>query len=193
MGYTIGWDRAIDLDPQRFSRTVEDFKKVLPHLQKLGIELVGESDANEPILTDTLVRFNGKHNCGHERFHIGNAVELHCWQGCDGEPFIFPLHQKPFFSEHLSKIPPYMRIFKGWEPKFLKTLHKPYDLAAKVFLLIARHHFGPEGILLEVGRGEMLDAMAFCQLHLGFGEDYVKDWTKSEQWTEEMEKMMKPE
>ena len=66
MGYTHYWYRTKEIDQFNFDCIVNDFSKFLPLFKVLDIQLADGNGMGKPELSNDLVCFNGKDNCGHK-------------------------------------------------------------------------------------------------------------------------------
>ena len=75
MGYTHYFRHKQVLNKENFLKVVEDFKKMMPVFQTLGIELKNYAGdpTKEPEIKPTLIAFNGNEKCGHEERDLGIA------------------------------------------------------------------------------------------------------------------------
>ncbi|HDZ77114.1 MAG TPA: hypothetical protein ENH41_03425 [Candidatus Omnitrophica bacterium] len=191
MGYTHYWYKQKEVELKKFKKIVDDFKKVLPEIIKVGVVLADGSGEGEPILNYNLVSLNGAIKCGHLKneaisipwpsknaggvakfledakkgnWFAGAEIEKRCCDGdCSYESFIF---ERIFNGKFLQKE-------NGLYFDFCKTAFRPYDLAVITFLIIAKHHLG-KGIKVS-SDGEdchWFDGKLLCQQFLGYGFEY---------------------
>ena len=71
VGYTHYFYARKELDKDTFKNITNDFKKIMPVLEHLGVMLAGPHGDGEPILTDTEIAFNGLAKCGHTERELG--------------------------------------------------------------------------------------------------------------------------
>lgn len=186
MGYTHYWRRDKAIDPVKYKAIVEDFKKLVPIMERQGVKLAGGMGSGRPEL-DKDVWFNGQEQCGHKKFDLGIAwpatngdgeppvtggwfagaqlSKRSCGGDCSHETFHFPQTLKLGACKVL---PTLVRLIPC-----CKTAFKPYDWAVTAFLVIAKHYLGDK--LKVSSDGEMehwSDAMQLCQIELGYGMDF---------------------
>ncbi len=192
MGYTHYWRRDKTIDPVKYKAIVEDFKKLVPIMERQGVKLAGGLGEGIPTLDNKEVWFNGQEHCGHKKFDLGIAwpatkavgvandgeppvtggwfagAELSkrsCGGDCSHETFHFPQTLKPGAWNEPDQSGQYFDC--------CKTAFKPYDWAVTAFLVIAKHYLGDK--LKVSSDGEMehwSDAMQLCQIELGYGMDF---------------------
>ena len=193
MGYTHYWRREKEIKFKEMISIVDDFKRVMPEINKAGVMLAGGHGEGEPVITYYEVCFNGVCKCGHPKNMaitipwpskdaggvanpwMENAQSGHWFAGaeiqkrmcngdCSYETFAFPRIMEP----------------REWDtPKggkwfeFTKTAFRPYDLAVIVFLIIAKHHLGNQILVSSDGEdGHWFDGKMMCQMVLGYGMEY---------------------
>lgn len=197
MGYTHYWYRPKEIDRETFRNIVEDFKRLLPELERLGVLLAGPLGEGEPILNDEQVAFNGKADCGHEKREIiipwpapdaggvfgddepvggawfaGHIVTTRACNGdCSYESFIFDrVYQSDVWEEPHPE---------GWFD-FCKTAFRPYDLAVTAFLVIAKHYLGDQLTVASDGKKpHWRDAVILCRMVLGYGDYPISEEGKT--------------
>ncbi len=191
MGYTHYWYRVEELDPVLFKKVVEDFKTFLPLFKTLDVQLADGLGEGEPTFTDDVIRFNGKHDCGHPvnkeivipwpaektkngvapdsvkaqegRWFAGVTLNQRtCGGSCDYETFALPRVFNPEFGQPDEKTG---KLFDC-----CKTAYRPYDLAVQILLIIAKQHFGKDIKVSSDGNmSQWLDAATMCQNVLDYG------------------------
>lgn len=198
MGYTHYWRREPIIQTEDFKGIVDDFKKLVPELRKMGVELAGGHGDGNPTVNNEEVWFNGKRNCGHEKFdlHIawpsedaggigvkakeavkgtwfaGAKIQTRvCGGDCSHETFWFPrVREKANWDKP--------EIHNGLKLYFscTKTAFKPYDLAVNCFLIIAKYHLRSRIIVHSDGEKEhWFDGMLLCHKILGYGLEFKLD------------------
>jgi hypothetical protein len=196
MGYTHYWYRQKEISPEVYSSIVQDFRCLLPMLERWGIRLAGGLGEGEPHIDEEAVWFNGLRDCGHRSdrdFFIAwpaedargiaapdEDVKVGTWfagnllskRACDGdcshETFHFPRVLRPPSWQKPKE--------NGLYFNFCKTAFKPYDLAVTAFLVVAKHHLGSRIIVRSDGDDcHWQDAKWLCQLELGYGLDFRLD------------------
>jgi len=200
MGYTHYWERTKEFDRDRFRLVVEDFGRMVPVLEHLGVRLAGGIGEGDPVIDDDEILFNGLAKCGHARRNLGIAwpsanargiasdsardddddgAFLRRWlagalvneRTCDGDCS----HETFFLPRELDpnthrKAVP---VAGGRYFDFCKTAFKPYDLAVNACLIIAEHHLKNAIEVKSDGTiDQWRDAMSLCQHFLGYGEDF---------------------
>ena len=189
MGYTHYWYRIKEIDKPRYRMIVDDFKKLLPTFNRVGLKLAGWNGEGEPRIDYDEVRFNGLRNCGHRRFSLGIAWpsdkasgvsnesivdgtwfvgallrSRSCGGDCSYETFAFPRIQDT--GEWRSK---HRYNGKTYYFNFCKTAFKPYDLAVISFLIIAKNHLHDVIIVRSDGTLQnWMDGILLCATHLGY-------------------------
>lgn len=192
MGYTHYWRKPLEIEFHTFKRIVDDFVKVLPALEEVGVVLAGPLGIDEPEVTYDVVAFNGAANCGHPAdyelvipwpapgaggvfagepvagtWYAGHLLTTRACPGdCSYESFTFERVYIPYEGMRLDK--------KGRHFDFCKTAFRPYDLAVTAFLIIAKHHLGDAIEVSTDGQDEhWFDAKLLCQMELGYGLGYI--------------------
>jgi len=194
MGYTHYWYRRTKrVDKRVFGAIIDDFKKLMPELDRAGVPLAGGDGTSEPEFTANLVSFNGVHDCGHPAnhemaipwptadaggvvnpwredaksgvWHSGAEVRKRCCNGhCDYESFSF---------ERCLDKDAFRATGGGWF-NCCKTAFRPYDLAVICFLILAKRHLEEDVKVKSDGTDDQwFDGKLFCQMHLGFGMEYA--------------------
>ena len=198
MGYTHYWYRQKEIDPETYGRIVQDFRRLLPVVEKWGVLLAGGLGDGDPQVDAQDVWFNGKHNCGHKAstelvipwpaahargvlrggatqtvvtgtWFAGHEVATRCCDGdCSYETFHFP----PVIETREWQDPDK----DGLWFEFCKTAFRPYDLAVTAFLVVAKHQLRNRIKVRSDGdEPHWQDAKWLCQLELGYGLDFQLD------------------
>jgi len=190
MGYTHYWYRPLKISTHKFEAILQDFKKLVPVLEKAGVKLAGPLGEGKPKINSNIVAFNGAINCGHPKGYelaipwpapnaggvfAGNAVAgswfagtllntRYCPGDCSYESFVFPRIFEPEEWEKPNEK-------KLWFD-FCKTAFRPYDLAVTAFLVIAKHHLKHRIVVTTDGEEpHWFDAKMLCATELGYGLD----------------------
>ena len=71
MGYTHYWKTQKVLHRENFEKVVQDFRKVLPVINRLGIKLAGWNGKGVPEINNKRISFNGLEKCGHINRNLG--------------------------------------------------------------------------------------------------------------------------
>jgi hypothetical protein len=71
MGYTHYVYQEKTLNKENFKKVVEDFKKLMPVFDNMGIKLASWNGKGKPEIKATEIAFNGDENCGHEERNLG--------------------------------------------------------------------------------------------------------------------------
>jgi hypothetical protein len=192
MGYTHYWYRKVnEIDQDLFNLIQDDFKKLIPTLEQLGVFLANGIGEGEPIFRPDLVSFNGPSDCGHAKnseisipwpskeasgvvkgfdgndasghWFAGALIDKRCCNGdCSYETFHFPR----IINDSI--------VCSGGELfDCCKTAYRPYDLAVNCFLVIAQHRLG--GLFRVSTDGDdwnWAEARVLCQQVLGYGADF---------------------
>jgi hypothetical protein len=192
MGYTHYFSRKVrEIEREKFSAIVADFKKLLPLFKVLDVQLASGNGTGEPVLGDEEVVFNGNTHCGHPqnknvvipwpsdnpKFGVAKSGEQAlcdtwfagvvlnqrmCNGDCSYETFYFP-----------RRIPQRSTERNGYYFDCCKTAFRPYDLAVQVFLIIAKHHLGKAIVVESDGNArQWLDAVKLCENVLDYGSDF---------------------
>lgn len=108
MGYTHYFSQSRSFSKDEWNRVKDGLRKIVCQCIGEGIDLQFEyDDERELEISDTMIRFNGVDDMGHETFIVCKDVPKHqAWED----------HTKPVFQ-------------------FCKTARKPYDLAVCLSLL----------------------------------------------------------
>lgn len=192
MGYTHYWRRPELIDQVVYHHIANDFRSLIKPMGRLGSPLAGPSGTGGPVLSAENISFNGVRDCGHRPIVWGGfgwpaddahgvrvereQVVVGGWgdgpllaaRTCDGccshDSFVFP---------RVMELRPRDQPLDGLYSRYCKTSFKPYDIAVTAFLVIGKHHLGPD---FRVGTdGELRhfqDAMDLCQKHLGYGREF---------------------
>lgn len=123
MGYTHYFPQRGEISTRRFKHIGEELKKLLDSRDSRVPPVAWEFDEpNEPAeIHDTLIRFNGIGEDGHETFYLPIKSKARGYESAPYEKYGF---------------------------KFCKTARKPYDIVVCAALLIANHH---ARMWLEIG------------------------------------------
>ena len=194
MGYTHYWYREKEIEKNTMLKIVQDFKKMLPIIEHLGIQLADGFGEKTPVIDLQRIWFNGKSKCGHlkneeitipwpskeaggvaeytENVKSGNwfagaKIDKRCCDGdCSYETVNFP---KVITKEYMQQDKDTGLFFEC-----CKTAYRPYDLALNILLIIATHYLKDK---IEVhSDGEMThwqEGMMLCQIHLGYGLKFI--------------------
>jgi len=65
MGYTHYWYREREIEAKNYKAMVDDFKKLIPVLERQGVKLADGLGRGRPRIDYDEVKFNGLKNCGH--------------------------------------------------------------------------------------------------------------------------------
>jgi len=144
MGYTHYWYKQSRIQKSVMQKIASDFKKVLPEFKDLLCFEFNEPN-KKPVITNALIRFNGKGKDGHETLYFEQVVDL---------------------NQHFSHD-------NGLIFGFCKTARKPYDIAVTTFLIIAAKHL-KDGIRVtsDGNESEWQEAKDLCQKTLGYGNEF---------------------
>ena len=138
------------MDKDKFSKASKDCKKICKSLNKDGLSLAFELDSSEePMFTDSLVRFNGVEDEGHETFYI--------------------------HREFSSSYPQFDK--RGRAYAFCKTAQKPYDIAVCACLVIFQHWFTDIKVSSEGNISDWEPAIK--AVRSVFGREYVQGYQLS--------------
>lgn len=202
MGYTHYWYTQPELDKQAFKHVGDDFTKMIPTLEHLGMRLGNGIGEGQPVITDLAICFNGLAQCGHTKEHIGLAwptqdakgitpqymrkrqdqpINGHWFAGvtlstrvCGGD-----CSYETFSLEQSKQLQVYQKDDidqTGYTFDCCKTNFKPYDLAVNVCLVIAKHYLKDQIKVLSDGDLEQWqDAIQLCDHFLGYGSDFSLD------------------
>lgn len=192
MGYTHYWYRKLNYSEAEMTSIVSDFAKLVPKLAELGVPLAAGDGKEQPHIDAELICFNGVTACGHPENSavvipwpsenasgVGNGYHGEQWfagakldaRTCDGdcsyETLYFPRSvPQDWFKQEDDK-------HKGLYFFCCKTAYRPYDLAVTAFLVIAKHHLGPDIAVSSDGEIQhWIEAIALCRVHLGYEESY---------------------
>lgn len=169
MVYTHYWYRTATIEAEDFLRIGEDFRQLLPAFESKGLYLGNQTGREIPVITDDLIAFNGKQDCGHAKeFCVGTSKRRRCYGDCSQDTLFFPRILIP------SKFQRPMHGGKFYN--FLNTEAKPYDLAVQAFLIIAKQVLGDQIIITSDARSKDWDDARFlCYKHLGYGCSFSFD------------------
>lgn len=194
MGYTHYWRRPGKIEQEVFNQISNDFKKLLPVLKKVGIQLGDGYGERVPEVNHNIVNFNGLVRCGHEI----NASVIIPWpaQGAIGikEPddkstitgawFAGVLLDKrtcngdcsfeSFVFGREMKLSDAMKPENGLYFECCKTAFRPYDLVVTAFLIIAKHYLKDSIDVSSDGKMEnWIEGMMLCELELDYGMEFT--------------------
>lgn len=205
MGYTHYWYRKDkEVEQAVFERIVEDFTRLIPEMEKLGISLAGGNGVGNPVIDKGLICFNGIEKCGHPAsYELGIAwpsknasgvanpwredVQDGAWFGgamidkrtcsgdCSHETCWFP---RVVPNERMTQFDshPTKEGGAGWQFNFCKTAYKPYDLAVTSFLIIAKQHLKETISIKSDGETQhWADARVLCQQVFNYGIEFELD------------------
>lgn len=178
MGYTHNWYRPRTIAPATFQAIAEDFQQVLPALEAAGSPIANADGVEEPEFTPEHIHFNRVRFCGHtfnpnvrlpwpgkEASGIGDNTGLGGtlpFRTCNGDC----TYESVWFERSVGDD---YRHDNGLCGGFCKTAFRPYDLAVTVFLLIVKHHLGPDFRIDTDGEAKQWeDAQRLCQAELGY-------------------------
>lgn len=71
MGYTHYFYLKPTLDEENFIKVVQDFEKMIPKLEHLGVKLAGGDGSGLPTINEDEIIFNGVAKCGHQERNLG--------------------------------------------------------------------------------------------------------------------------
>lgn len=199
MGYTHYWYLPPVIDRPTFKKIVDDFKKLIPEFESLGIKLAGAGGKGKPKLTSEKVIFNGSNNCGHpENLLITipwptdnakgiaedntSAIKGNWFAGtllnaraCDGSCS----YESFYIERRCDDEKAIIQKDSADDPReinkrfgFCKTAYRPYDFAVICFLVIAKHYLGENIIVRTDGTNSQWDCFDFLQEKLGYGKEY---------------------
>ena len=115
IGYTHYWRRNKDISPETWAKIKDDVSYILNHQMNRGLSDIGDPD--ECMITDDVIRFNGRGDDGHETFLV----------------------------TRLCPVPASYSSDKTQSFDFCKTNQKPYDVLVTAALLKILEHTGGEG------------------------------------------------
>jgi len=196
MGYTHYWYREKEIERETFKAIVDDFRKLVPVLEREGVPLAGGDGYGEPVIDYEEVWFNGKADCGHKpgvdifiawptpdasgvgsnpadvdgQWFAGRLLRKRCCNGdCSHETFWFPRVRE-------ASREPLISAEGGKYFDCCKTAFKPYDWAVTAFLVIAKHYLKEKLVVKSDGTpANWHDARILCQVELGYGMDFELD------------------
>ena len=193
--YTHYWYRREAINPTSFDQIRQDFSKMLPVLEEIGVRLGNGQGEGDPELTPELISFNGLVNCGHvsnEEISMAwptptasgvgqnsyRAIAESCFAGtqlksracngdCSYETFFFPrVLPEKMYRQPYSSDPTLMF-------SCCKTAFRPYDIAVTALLIIAKHHLLGDILVRSDGEdAHWMEAKALCQQVLGYGMNF---------------------
>jgi len=192
MGYTHYWYIVKEIDLSIMKQIVDDFKKVLPILNKY-VDLANGNGEGNPVISYNEICFNGRQECNHLKDELGIA-----WPSDDaggiatpykedvkkGDWFAGVLLQKRTCGgncAHESMMIERIKSLREWDsPKenglyfdFCKTAFKPYDLAVITLLIIAKHYLKEKIKVSSDGTdAQWFDGKMLCQQELEYGLDF---------------------
>ena len=191
MGYTHYWKRPVEIDRQRFSAIVSDFRKLLEPLRESGVVLAdGYGGDKGPTVHPDGIWFNGAQQCGHKQKKAAAAKLLQAalagrtaafddYLHLDGrDAWLYDWRERRCPGDCSFETFDFPRF--AWNPlspdkadwRSCKTNRRHYDLAVTACLIIAKQHL--KGDLTLTGYEELwFEARLLCQQELGFGLDLV--------------------
>jgi hypothetical protein len=178
-----------DFDPAIFAQVARECQTLC---QRTEIPLADGDGTGQPTYTDTMVRFNGRADCGHAERDLGITwphpqadggvatlappggdwfagallTARTCGGNCSHDTFLLAQRytRRPWEREH------------GESIDSCKTAYKPYDLLVTGCLVILKHHFPDQVRVSSDGDSrDWDDARRLCQHVLGYGADFVLD------------------
>ena len=141
MGISHYWKIRKTIDKERFAKVAQDFKKVIPYL---CVDLAGVDGEGEPEITEDVISFNGKAPYEYEGFVLSR------------------LAQAPYYSQMYDG-----KWFSSCKVGF--DCPRPYDIAVKIALIIAKHHLGSDIIVKsDEPEREWESALRFVERMFGY-------------------------
>ena len=193
MGYTHYWYRQHEIEEFKMQAIMEDFSKMVLHLDDLGVHLANGDGEGTPQADLEAIRFNGPVHCGHPKnseisipwptpiaqgvidgagkaageWFAGATLDARCCNGdCSYETFNFPrLMDKSYLQAHSKHKKLYFEC--------TKTAYRPYDLAVNVALVVAKHHLGSIIVNTDGELNHWREGIELCRVYLGYPEHYV--------------------
>ena len=108
MGYTHYWYRPANIQPDKFKAIGRDIITLVNRFQKYSLPLGDGWGKNKPIITQDLIEFNGRVDCGHETKNLGitwPAPKNLKQEDCHTGPVLGEMLAKEFGSEHVLTVP----------------------------------------------------------------------------------------
>jgi hypothetical protein len=189
--------RKGELDTRKFAKAINDFKKLIPQMERLGVKLAGEDGTGAPLLTNDMIKFNGARDCEHEKGSLGNDS---CWSvihpSLDAKGIATSLNQvktkiidcfifvdkrvcggncsaEPFSIHRILSNDLKMRkIYNDEYFTFVETGYKPYDFAVNVMCIILTHYFPNIKVKSDGNQEHWQDAIDFVENYLGYGKEF---------------------
>lgn len=186
MAHVHYWRRLRIIESGCFAALAADVRPLLDFLTSSGICLAGRYGWGQPVVDDHEICFNGPARCTHPAqvcsrasrvagagpaLPTGGATASRSGSASPGEGNDACAHET--FSLPRATLvpnPPTDLCEHMWDS--CDTHRKPYDLAVRATLLIAKRHFGGDFVIDVAGRGgDWSDARNLCQRILGYGQD----------------------
>jgi hypothetical protein len=190
MGYTHYWRRKSEVSKEAMAAIVKDFQAAVEIMED-RVPLAGGDGSGKPLITESVISFNGVEDCGHAKRDLGitwpaehaGGVQMqpdlsgkHWFAGallqsrtCGGDCS----HETCLFERVITPQRWQQPDERGMFFTFCKTAFKPYDFAVCVFLIIAKHHMEQSEEELVVSsdgdESNFDDAKMFCQHYFDYG------------------------
>lgn len=176
------WRRAWVIDSTAFAGIVTDARLLLKALRSLGLCLAGRYGWGAPVVGADEICFNGPSRCpraapgpsgvpGAPRDGTGcvaGSAPRPPWTD-DGPP---DCAYDTFTLPRTVEIPDPPTRLRDHVWQRCETAGRPYDLAVRGVLVVARHHLGGGFVVDVAGRPHAWDeARQACQAALGYGRD----------------------
>ncbi len=189
-----------EVNNENFSKVVRDYVKCLPVLEHLGVELAAWDGEGKPLVTENIISFNGKINCGHKSRNLGITWPSEEGSGISNQTLDSVLtgqydsdvsgqwsggaeirkrtcggncSHESFILEASYQPENWQEPNENKYSHLCKTAFKPYDLAVNISLIIAKHHLNDEILVSSDGElNHWKDGMLICQHLLGYGLDF---------------------
>ncbi|MGV8122724.1 MAG: hypothetical protein AB2L14_23430 [Candidatus Xenobiia bacterium LiM19] len=186
MGYSHYWAPSEPIEERGFSGIFHDFSKLYSLEDRRIKDIIrGPHGEGLPIISDSLISFNGDRHCRHESdkkvlfyvpgkgeiltpstlygTHVESSPVRTCSSGkCSCETItLFSTANRKFVD-----------LYEADNDFFLgsvKTNYKPYDLAVQCLLIIVNRHVKNCRISSDGDDEYWFDAKLLCQMNLGYG------------------------
>ncbi len=200
MGYTHYYYQKPTLNADAFIQIGEDFEKMIPIMDHLGVKLGDYGGQNVPLINAQDLAFNGLEKCGHEEHNIGLAWPSKTANGVKPDHTFSELAELTkgnwfagreletrvcggdcsYETFAITQQIPQEQIKNAEKNGYIfnctKTNYKPYDLAVNVVLIIAKHHLKNDIVVYSDGDdSNWVEGVQLVQHFLGYGEDFKLD------------------
>lgn len=198
MGYTHYWRRAPELSREPFVLALEDIRKIIEKVKEIGLQVGGPTGAGAPELSDYVIAFNGRKDCGHRYMDLGKPWPSKTAEGVEltNQPVSGPWFSGAMLETRVCggccAADPFVVdrkfILRSWDQLeagryfcYCETGYKPYDLVVTAALIRLKERLGDEIVISSDGleRG-FEDAKKLCRELFGWPVRFALEAEESE-------------